>query len=155
MVVIILSWNVQPAFHWSWLIRFVVIRWLLSFFRYLFLVFEAYKRTFFLKCRFRTLKLAWLWRYIFHHQPAQDVHSALGVKSSRKMFSLFHTSSPPQRYDRGPRHLGVNRWCFGRAPPVAWRHGEWWMVIGVGIIDVLFPLVGWWIEGFVYPFNNR
>ena len=22
-------------------------------------------------------------------------------------------------------------------------------------IDVLFPLVGWWIEGFVYPFNNR
>jgi hypothetical protein len=23
------------------------------------------------------------------------------------------------------------------------------------LIDVLFPLVGWWIEGFVYPFNNR
>ena len=22
-------------------------------------------------------------------------------------------------------------------------------------IDVLFPLVGWLIEGFVYPFNNR
>ena len=22
-------------------------------------------------------------------------------------------------------------------------------------IDVLFPLIGWWIEGFVCPFNNR
>ena len=27
-----------------------------------------------------------------------------------------------------------------------------WLLI---IIDVLFPLVGWLIEGFVYPFNNR
>ena len=22
-------------------------------------------------------------------------------------------------------------------------------------IDVLFPLVGWLVKGFVYPFNNR
>ena len=31
-------------------------------------------------------------------------------------------------------------------------YGRWQ---GFQIIDVLFPLVGWLIEGFVYPFNNR
>ena len=29
---------------------------------------------------------------------------------------------------------------------------RWWPYVA---IDVLFPLVGWLIEGFVYPFNNR
>ena len=28
-------------------------------------------------------------------------------------------------------------------------------IFPIQIIDVLFPLVGWLIEGFVYPFNNR
>jgi hypothetical protein len=31
-------------------------------------------------------------------------------------------------------------------------HPENWRVL---YIDVLFPLVGWLIEGFVYAFNNR
>ena len=34
---------------------------------------------------------------------------------------------------------------------LATRHFQWHLPV----IDVLFPLVGWLIDGLVYPFNNR